>query len=77
MAYKPKYFFFEFVPKQIRALGNDPLAFLEELTAEKYSLFLVVDSSLIEYDPNDLLISAENTDRDYNVLAKKTTIEQL
>ena len=71
MKYKPPYLLFEFVPAQIRALGNDPLTFLKTLVTEGYSLQRVENSQLISVTPETMTELAEGTGKDYNIIAQK------
>lgn len=72
--YKPDVILFEFVPHQLRALDNDPLAFLEQLSYEGYTLEMI-DSDTgerVEHEPAALLERVEgDKNREHNVLARR------
>jgi FkbM family methyltransferase len=71
---KPDHIVFEFVPWQLKALGNDPLEFLQTLTVDGYHLFLIEGENLLEITP-EAMISLAAQDRDENnILAKKMSI---
>jgi FkbM family methyltransferase len=71
LGYKPKNLVFEFVPHQLRALGNDPALFLTRLVSEGYSLFRLAGSQLVSVQPAQMTQLADATKLDYNILAKK------
>jgi FkbM family methyltransferase len=71
LGYKPENLVFEFVPHQLRALGNDPTRFLTRLVSEGYSLFRLAGSRLISVQPAQMTQLADTTRIDYNLLAKK------
>lgn len=68
---KPKNLLFEFVPWQQKAVGNDPLQFLQGLVAEGYTLFQLDKSNLISVTPEEMTALAEQTGIDYNLFAKR------
>ena len=68
---KPKYVVFEFVPRQLEALGNDPLDFLKEMKTLGYDLELVDPDSgeRQALAPETILNVAVRGNRVYNILA--------
>jgi hypothetical protein len=67
----PDQLFFEFVPKQVRAFGNDPTAFLQMLLDRGYALYQVEGEWLLPTSPAEMTEIAEISWRDHNVLARK------
>ena len=62
--------FFEFTFKQLKALNNIPLEFLNRLVSKGYQLFMIEDDKLIQTKPKTMAKLAAQTNHDYNLLAK-------
>jgi len=71
---KPQYVVFEFVPRQLEALGNDPLEFLRKMRTLGYNLELVDPDSgeRQAFAPETILSVAVRGNRVYNVLAVRS-----
>ena len=68
---RPRYLQLEFVPAQLRALGLDPMAFLESLVNSGYHLN-IIDRDTGKMCPSSveaLLKMADRTQLDYNLMA--------
>ncbi len=71
---KPPSILFEFVPSQIRALGNDPYMFLKSIVQEGYRLYLFNDGQLVPISPEEMTHLADSTGADYNIFAQKSIL---
>lgn len=71
MDVKPPNILFEFVPSQIRALGNDPCKFLESIAQDGYKLYLFDADQLVPVTPEKMTNLADSTGADYNMFAQK------
>jgi FkbM family methyltransferase len=69
--YKPQRLLFEFVPWQLRAVGNEPLAFLQTLVTEGYALFRMVGDRPVATLPEEMCAIAEASGLDYNLFATR------
>ncbi|WP_269523680.1 FkbM family methyltransferase [Coraliomargarita parva] len=67
----PDQFVFEFVHRQVCALGHNPLAFLQSFNSRGYELFRVDTGVPEAATPEDIARTAEQTGSDYNLLARK------
>lgn len=71
---RPEVALFECVPRQMRGMGCDPLAFLESLAGEGYRLELVdpETASRTPLPPREIVETTEGARRVHNVLATRT-----
>jgi FkbM family methyltransferase len=67
----PDQLFFEFVPGQLRAFGNDPEQFLQQLADAGFALYQVDGEHLRATTPAAMTELADSTGRDHNVLARR------
>jgi FkbM family methyltransferase len=67
----PPVIVFEFVPAQLRGMGEDPRAFLDAFLARGYRLELITETGTEEVTPSEMTTRAERTGDDHNLIASR------
>jgi hypothetical protein len=61
----------EYIPSQVRALGNDPQEFIESITARGYDLYEIDDGELVATTPARTTAFADATGDEHNLVARR------
>lgn len=67
----PDTIFMEYIPSQVRALGNDPREFLDSITARGYDLFEIEDGQLVATTPERTTTMADASGAEHNLVARR------
>ncbi len=67
----PPVIVFEFVPAQLRAMGEDPVAFLQSIVDRGYSLAALGTDAAVAVEPESFTALADRAGGDYNLVARR------